>query len=110
VRPADAGGASGLGNAVGGISGAVASAVITPVLAARLIRAGHESLPAAGGYARAWLGGAVLAAAGAALVAVLNASRKSTARGTGTDAASPLNARPPQDAGQGQAEPRLRSE
>jgi len=71
VRPADAGAASGLGSAVGGISGAVASAAITAVLAGRLIRAGHESLPAAGGYAHAWLYGAALAAVGAALTAVL---------------------------------------
>jgi hypothetical protein len=41
------------------------------VLAGRLIRAGHESLPAAGGYAHAWLYGAALAAVGAALTAVL---------------------------------------
>jgi MFS family permease len=71
VRPADAGAASGLGSAVGGISGAVASAAITAVLAGRLIRAGHESLPAASGYTQAWLYGAALAAVGAALTAVL---------------------------------------
>jgi hypothetical protein len=71
VRPADAGAASGLGSAVGGISGAVATAVITAVLAGRLIRAGHEVLPAAGGYAEAWLCGAALAAVGAAITAVL---------------------------------------
>lgn len=67
VHPAEAGAASGLGSAVSGISGAVATAVITAVLAGRLIRAGHESLPAAGGYAHAWLCGAALAAVGAAL-------------------------------------------
>jgi MFS family permease len=71
VRPADAGAASGLGSAVSGISGAVASAAITVVLAGRLIRAGHESLPAAGGYAQAWLCGAAVAAVGAVLTAVL---------------------------------------
>ena len=71
VHPADAGAASGLGSAVGGISGAIATAVITAVLAGRLIRAGHQSLPAAGGYAQAWLCGAALAAVGAALTAVL---------------------------------------
>jgi MFS family permease len=71
VHPADAGAAAGLGSAVSGISGAVATAVITAVLAGRLIRAGHESLPAAGGYAEAWLCGAALAAAGVALTAVL---------------------------------------
>ena len=71
VHPAEAGAASGLGSAVSGISGAIATAVITAVLAGRLIRAGHESLPAAGGYAQAWLCGAALAAVGAALTAVL---------------------------------------
>jgi MFS family permease len=71
VHPAEAGAASGLGSAVSGISGAVASAVITAVLAGRLISVGHESLPAAGGYAQAWLCGAALAAVGAALTAVL---------------------------------------
>ena len=71
VRAADAGAASGLGSAVSGISGAVASAVITAVLASRLIRVGHESLPAGSGYAHAWLGGAAIAAVGAALTAVL---------------------------------------
>jgi len=71
VRAADAGAASGLGSAVSGISGAVATAVITAVLAGRLIRAGHESLPAVGGYDQAWLCGAALAAVGAALTAVL---------------------------------------
>jgi MFS family permease len=71
VRAADAGAASGLGSAVSGISGAVATAVITAVLAGRLIRAGHESLPAVGGYDQAWLCGAALAAAGAALTTVL---------------------------------------
>jgi MFS family permease len=76
VRPADAGGASGLGSAVSGISGAVASAVITLVLAARLIRVGHESLPAAGGYTHAWLCGAALAAAGAVLISACGAARQ----------------------------------
>jgi MFS family permease len=71
VHPAEAGAASGLGSAVSGISGAIATAVITAVLAGRLIRAGHESLPAAGGYAQAWLCGAALAAVGAVLTAVL---------------------------------------
>ena len=71
VRPADAGAAAGLGSAVSGISGAVATAVITAVLASRLIHVGHESLPAGSGYAHAWLCGAAIAAVGAALTAVL---------------------------------------
>jgi hypothetical protein len=80
VRPADAGGASGLGSAASGISGAIASAVITPVLAARLIRAGHESLPAASGYVHAWLYGTALAAAGAVLTAALAARTRQLKR------------------------------
>lgn len=75
VRPAGAGAASGRGTAVSGISGAVASAAITTVLAGRLIRAGHDSLPAAGGYAEAWLCGAAIAAVGAVLIAVLARNR-----------------------------------
>jgi hypothetical protein len=61
---------------VSGISGAVASAVITPVLAARVIRAGPESLPAAGGYNHAWLCGAALAASAAPLIAARGAARR----------------------------------
>jgi MFS family permease len=71
VRPSEAGAASGLGSAVSGISGAVATAVIAAVLASRLIHAGHESLPAASGYTHAWLSGAAIAAIGATLTAIL---------------------------------------
>jgi len=71
VRPAEAGPAAGLGSAVAGISGAVATAAITPVLVIRLVRVGQAMLPAAAGYSHAWLCGAALAAAGAIVTAFL---------------------------------------
>lgn len=57
----EAGAAAGFGSAVSGVSGAVASAVITPVLAGRLLLAGPSLLPAASGYTRSWLYGAAFA-------------------------------------------------
>jgi MFS family permease len=60
-----AGGATGLACAADGISGAVASAVTTALLAATLVRAGPVTLPAAADYGHVWLCGAAVAAAGA---------------------------------------------
>jgi MFS family permease len=64
----EAGAAAGFGSAVSGISGAVASAVITPVLASRLVLTGSSAVPAASGYTRSWLCGAAFAAAAALIV------------------------------------------
>jgi MFS family permease len=69
VPPREAGAAAGFGSAVSGVSGAVASAVITPVLASRTLLAGPSLLPAASGYTRSWLYGAALAV-GAALIVI----------------------------------------
>jgi len=69
VPQREAGAAAGFGSAVSGVSGAVASAVITPVLASRLLLAGPSLLPAASGYTRSWLYGAAFAA-GAALIVI----------------------------------------
>jgi MFS family permease len=68
VPPHEAGAAAGFGSAVSGISGAVASAVITPVLASRLVLTGPSAVPAASGYTRSWLCGAAFAAAAALIV------------------------------------------
>jgi MFS family permease len=65
VPAAAAGGATGLACAADGISGAVASAVTTALLAATLVRAGPVTLPAAADYGHVWLCGAAVAAAGA---------------------------------------------
>ena len=69
VPQREAGAAAGFGSAVSGVSGAVASAVITPILASRTLLAGPSLLPAASGYTRSWLYGAVFAA-GAALIVI----------------------------------------
>jgi MFS family permease len=69
VPPREAGAAAGFGSAVSGISGAVASAVITPILASRTLLMGPSSLPAASGYTRSWLYGAAFTA-GAALIVI----------------------------------------
>jgi len=71
VPPAAAGPASGLASAGSGISGAVLSAVTTALLTSRLVRAGPVTLPATAGYTRAWLCGALVAAAAAMTVAVM---------------------------------------
>jgi hypothetical protein len=60
-----AGGATGLASAADGVSGAVASAVTTALLAAALVRAGPVTIPAAADYGHAWLCGAAVAAVGA---------------------------------------------
>jgi MFS family permease len=65
VPAPEAGGATGLASAADGISGAVASAVTTALLAATLVRAGPVTLPAAADYGHVWLFGAAVAAAGA---------------------------------------------
>jgi MFS family permease len=69
VPEREAGAAAGFGSAVSGVSGAVASAVITPILASRTLLAGPSLLPAASGYTRSWLYGAAFAA-GAALILI----------------------------------------
>jgi MFS family permease len=69
VPEREAGAAAGFGSAVSGVSGAVASAVITPILASRTLLAGPSLLPAASGYTRSWLYGAAFAA-GAALIVI----------------------------------------
>jgi MFS family permease len=69
VPQREAGAAAGFGSAVSGVSGAVASAVITPLLASRMLLAGRSLLPAASGYTRSWLYGAAFAA-GAALIVI----------------------------------------
>jgi MFS family permease len=69
VPQREAGAAAGFGSAVSGVSGAVASAVITPILASRTLLAGPSLLPAASGYTRSWLYGAAFAA-GAALIVI----------------------------------------
>jgi MFS family permease len=68
VRPGEAGTAVGAGGALSGVGGAVATAVITPILAGTTVLVGSAVLPAAAGYAHAWLFAAVLAVAGAAVV------------------------------------------
>jgi MFS family permease len=65
VPPAAAGGVTGAAGALGGISGAVASAVTTALLAGRQVRAGTATLPAPASYDHAWLFAAAVAAAGA---------------------------------------------
>jgi MFS family permease len=60
-----AGGATGLASAADGVSGAVASAVTTALLAGTLVRAGPVTLPAAADYRQVWLCGAAVAAVGA---------------------------------------------
>ena len=60
-----AGGATGLACAADGVSGAVASAVTTALLAATLVRAGPVTIPAAADYGHVWLCGAAVAAVGA---------------------------------------------
>jgi len=70
VPQREAGAAAGFGSAVSGVSGAVASAVITPILASRTLLAGPSLLPAASGYTRSWLYGAAFAA-GAALIVIV---------------------------------------
>ena len=71
VPACEAGAAAGFGSAVSGVSGAVASAVITPVLVSRLVLAGSSALPAASGYTRSWLYGAAFAAGAALIVSVV---------------------------------------
>ena len=66
VPALEAGGAIGLACAADGISGAVASAVTTALLATRLVRAGPLTLPTAADYGHVWLGGAAVAAVAAA--------------------------------------------
>ena len=70
VPQREAGAAAGFGSAVSGVSGAVASAVITPILASRTLLAGSSLLPTASGYTRSWLYGAAFAA-GAALIVIV---------------------------------------
>jgi hypothetical protein len=70
VPPTVVGGVTGVASAIDGISGAVASAVTTGLLAVGLVRAHGMSLPSAADYSRAWLVGAAVAAAGALAVAV----------------------------------------
>jgi MFS family permease len=70
VPPAAAGGVTGVASAVDGVSGAVASAVTTALLAASLVRVAGTAFPAAADYSRAWLAGAAIAAAGAIVTAV----------------------------------------
>ena len=69
VPQREAGAAAGFGSAVSGVSGAVASAVITPILASQTLLAGPSLLPAASGYTRSWLYGAAFTA-GAALIVI----------------------------------------
>jgi MFS family permease len=83
VPAAAAGSASGLASAGSGISGAVLSAVTTALLTSRLVHAGTVTLPGADGYARAWLCGAVIAAAAAMAVAVLAYTARALPRAAG---------------------------
>ncbi len=85
VRPGEAGTAVSVGGALSGIGGAVAVAAITPVLVSRLVAVGPVLLPAAAGYARAWLFGAVFAVAGIIVLVLL----PSAGSGPGRDAALP---------------------
>jgi MFS family permease len=70
VPAATAGGVTGMASAIDGMSGAVASAVTTAILASRLARVGTLTLHAATGYDRAWFFAAAVAAVGAAATAV----------------------------------------
>jgi MFS family permease len=79
ARRAEAGAATGLGSAAGGLSGAVAVAAITPVLVSGLVRVGPVLLPAAAGYADAWLCGAALAASGAITIGAMALTARGTA-------------------------------
>ena len=78
VPQREAGAAAGFGSAASGVSGAIASAVITPILASRTVLAGPSLLPAASGYTRSWLYGAAFAAGAALIVAA--ASRTGAGR------------------------------
>jgi MFS family permease len=69
VPPPAAGGVTGVAGALDGISGAVASAVTTALLAAGLVRAGGTLLPTAADYSRAWLVAGAIAAVGALAIA-----------------------------------------
>jgi MFS family permease len=71
VRPAEAGTAVSAGGACSGVGGAVATAVITPILLSKVIVAGTAVLPAVTGYAWAWVFGAAVAGAGAVLTALM---------------------------------------
>jgi MFS family permease len=62
VQPDEAGTAVSVGGACSGVGGAIATAVITPVLLSKVIVAGPAVLPAATGYAWAWVFGAALTA------------------------------------------------
>jgi MFS family permease len=75
VRPDEAGTAVSAGGACSGIGGAVATAVITPILLRQVIHVGSAVLPAATGYAGAWVFGAALAGAGAVLAGVMPPAR-----------------------------------
>jgi MFS family permease len=70
VPPAAAGSVTGVASAVDGLSGAVASAVTTALLAASLVHADGAAFPAAADYSHAWLTAAAVAAAGALLTAI----------------------------------------
>jgi MFS family permease len=66
----DAGSVAGLAGASSGVGGAIVTALATALLVSRLLAPG--SLPAASGYAHAWLLGAALAAGGLGLACSLS--------------------------------------
>jgi MFS family permease len=93
VRADEAGTAVSMGGAASGIGGAVATAVVTPILVSATIVAGPVVLPAAVGYSRAWLFAAALAAAGAIAVWLVSGQgRRGAAAPAGPEraAAAPL--------------------
>jgi MFS family permease len=70
VPAASVGGTTGIATGIDGISGSVASAVTTALLATRLVHADGTAFPSAADYSRAWLVGGAVAAAGALAAAV----------------------------------------
>jgi MFS family permease len=82
VPPAEAGGVTGVASALDGISGAVASAVTTALLAVGLVHASGATFPPAADFSHAWLTAAAIAAAGA-LVTAIGAARRPGRPGEG---------------------------
>jgi MFS family permease len=93
VPPTVVGGVTGVASAVDGVSGAVASAVTTGLLAVGLVRAHGMSLPSAADYSRAWLVGAAVAASGALAVAVSAVRMRHLRQGSCVSSPGPVSSR-----------------
>jgi MFS family permease len=71
VRTDEAGGVVSMGGAISGVGGAVATAVVTPILVATMVTVRGSLFPASSGYTHAWLFAAALAAAGLLVVTLI---------------------------------------